>query len=330
MSDPQNSDHDETQDGRHSPRPATEIAETVSLTESIRGHVEEGGLRYHAYHAGKYPFPNDEVEQGRDDMMHEMMVTLANSDFSAPVADVLEKGANVLDLVADKYPCSDFVGTDLSPIQPETVPPNVQFVLDDYEHEEGWADEPETYDFIHCRRIANTVYNMPRLLKQIHDHAATNVPPRHLKPGGWVEFRDLVHSFECDDASMTEETTYRPRDFIGLLVQGLTEIGTDVDAVFKMESYLRDAGFINISIQRFKAPIGRWPTDVTYQFCGEILRECFHDGLVGMARKPLMALNWTKLQIEMFLVEVRQHINDPRYHVYMPFNIIYAQKPPKD
>lgn len=127
---------------------------------------------------------------------------------------------------------------------------------------------------------------------------------------------------------MTEETTYRPRDFVGLLAQGLAAIGTDIDAVSRLEDQLRDAGFINVSIRRFKAPIGRWPTDANYQFCGEILRECIHDGLVGLARKPLMALNWTKLQIEMFLVEVRQHINDPRYHVYMPFNIVIAQKPP--
>lgn len=72
--------------------------------------------------------------------------------------------------MGDIYGATDFVGTDLSPIQPETVPPNVQFVLDDFEHEEGWADDPETYDYVHCRRIANVVYDMPALLKQIHEY----------------------------------------------------------------------------------------------------------------------------------------------------------------
>jgi hypothetical protein len=73
--------------------------ETKSLTESIREHVVEGGLRYHAYHCGKYPFPNDEVEQDRDDMKHLISITLCeNNFFFAPIEDALEEGAEILDL----------------------------------------------------------------------------------------------------------------------------------------------------------------------------------------------------------------------------------------
>jgi len=73
--------------------------ETKSLTESIREHVVEGGLRYHAYHCGKYPFPNDEVEQDRDDMKHIISVALCdNKFFFAPIEDALEDGAEILDL----------------------------------------------------------------------------------------------------------------------------------------------------------------------------------------------------------------------------------------
>ena len=73
--------------------------ETSSITSSIRDHVFVGGLRYHAYHAGKYPFPNDDVEQDRDDMQHNMVVTLCDGkSFYAPVGEVLEGGGEVLDL----------------------------------------------------------------------------------------------------------------------------------------------------------------------------------------------------------------------------------------
>ena len=65
----------------------------------MREHVYEGGLRYHAYRAGKYAFPNDEVEQNRDDMKHGMTLMLCRGEyFYAPVGGVLEGGGEVLDL----------------------------------------------------------------------------------------------------------------------------------------------------------------------------------------------------------------------------------------
>lgn len=73
--------------------------DTRSLSESIRGHIIRGGLRYHAYHAGKYAFPNDETEQYRDDLKHTLTLHLCDERaFFAPVEDVLANGAEVLDL----------------------------------------------------------------------------------------------------------------------------------------------------------------------------------------------------------------------------------------
>lgn len=73
--------------------------DTRSLTESIRQHIVDGGLRYHAYHAGKYCFPNDETEQHRDDLKHNLTVYLCDGEFFyAPVRRQLEQGAEVLDL----------------------------------------------------------------------------------------------------------------------------------------------------------------------------------------------------------------------------------------
>lgn len=73
--------------------------DTRSLTESIRQHIVDGGLRYHAYHAGKYCFPNDETEQYRDDLKHNLTIYLSDGEFFfAPVHRALDGGAEVLDL----------------------------------------------------------------------------------------------------------------------------------------------------------------------------------------------------------------------------------------
>lgn len=73
--------------------------DTRSLTDSIRQHIVDGGLRYHAYHSGSYAFPNDETEQYRDDLKHNLCLHLCDGEyFYAPVHEILEKGAKVLDL----------------------------------------------------------------------------------------------------------------------------------------------------------------------------------------------------------------------------------------
>ncbi len=70
-----------------------------SMSSSVKAHVYEGGLRYHAFRDGKYAFPNDEVEQNRDDMKHTMSLMICHGAyFYAPVEEVLEDGGEVLDL----------------------------------------------------------------------------------------------------------------------------------------------------------------------------------------------------------------------------------------
>lgn len=87
--------------------------DTRSLSSSIRQHIIDGGLRYHAYHAGRYAFPNDELEQYRDDLKHNLTLHLCDGAFFfAPIHELLDKGAEVLDL-GKLFACLYFLRTDL-------------------------------------------------------------------------------------------------------------------------------------------------------------------------------------------------------------------------
>jgi hypothetical protein len=71
--------------------------------------------------------------------------------------------------VADTYPNSSFEGIDLSPIQSPEVPPNVQFYVDDMEHEQGWDFDGRKFDFIFIRNTLNSVRNRPELLRRAYE-----------------------------------------------------------------------------------------------------------------------------------------------------------------
>lgn len=52
---------------------------STSITPSIWDHSFENGRRYHKFHEGAYHFPNDDLEQEREDMKHSMVKMLCNN-----------------------------------------------------------------------------------------------------------------------------------------------------------------------------------------------------------------------------------------------------------
>ncbi len=62
---------------------------STSATSSIfTAHTYENGRRYHTFKNGRYPIPNDDLEQNREDMKHVMMLELTDGAlFYAPIGD---------------------------------------------------------------------------------------------------------------------------------------------------------------------------------------------------------------------------------------------------
>lgn len=63
------------------------VSSTTSLAESVRDYVYENGRRYHRFREGRYNFPNDDVEQQREDMKHAMVKMLCGRLHFAPIGD---------------------------------------------------------------------------------------------------------------------------------------------------------------------------------------------------------------------------------------------------
>ncbi|TWU76057.1 hypothetical protein ED733_007412 [Metarhizium rileyi] len=307
--------------------------DTRSLTSSIRQHIVDGGLRYHAYHAGQYAFPNDENEQYRDNLKHILTLHLCEGMyFFAPIQELLQRGAHVLDLgtgtgswcveMGDLYPKSTFDGTDLSPIQPDWVPENVSFMVDDIEHVAGWTYGQNELDYIHVRHLIHSIKDRKEMWNRIYSH---------LKPGGYVEVQEFKYAAACDDNSC--DGPYAWRDFLTYLADGLEALGSDLNGIQHVEGELLEAGFEELHYQDLKCPLGPWARRLRLQECGHLLRDVVMCGLEGLSRRPFRdGLRWTPIQIQMFLVDVRKDVNRvengvPSFHSYFPFRSIYARKP---
>ena len=165
----------------------TASSASTSLSLSVREYMFENGRRYHKFRAGRYNFPNDEVEQEREDMKHAMMKTLCQKLHYAPIGphpqEILDIGTGtgiwaiesesltskpleplLITAVGDQFESANILGVDLSPIQPDWVPPNVRFMVDDAES--PWLHPRNHFDYIHTRHTVMGIKDWPKMFRR--------------------------------------------------------------------------------------------------------------------------------------------------------------------
>lgn len=69
---------------------------STSISSSIYAHTFENGRRYHIFREGRYPIPNDDAEQNREDMKHAMMLEITQGKLV--LAPIGEHPQNIIDL----------------------------------------------------------------------------------------------------------------------------------------------------------------------------------------------------------------------------------------
>ncbi|KAM0273918.1 hypothetical protein ACHAQH_008122 [Verticillium albo-atrum] len=296
---------------------------STSLHSSVMNYEFRHGRRYHAYQSGNYNFPNDQQEQDRLDMVHHVFYRLVNDNlFLAPIDPT---GMRILDIgtgtgiwpihFGDLYPGAELiVGNDLSPIQPEWIPPNVKFTVDDVELD--WV-EPQLYDYIHCRYMAGAIKDWPRLVRQIYEN---------LKPGGWVEFQESANTLLSDDGSL------KPENPMVIMMNGLMaaceKIGRTMDPAPSMKQWSLDAGFENVNQQSFKLPIGSWPRDPRLKECGALMGTNFVDGVEGFTAALFKdVLGWSQEEVTVLNAGVRAAARDRTVHPLFEVLVVTGQKP---
>ncbi|KAK0702219.1 S-adenosyl-L-methionine-dependent methyltransferase [Lasiosphaeris hirsuta] len=302
------------------------VSETASLASSIYKFREEHGRTYHAYKAGAYFLPNDENENDRLDLQHNLLILTqdnqlyvcpAGKDKSKPLRRVLDAGCGTgiwTQDFADEHPETEVVGVDLSPIQPSFVAPNVQFFVDDLEADWTFVNP---FDFIYMRMLCGSIKDWPRLFAQ----ALT-----HLAPGGYIELCDPINPMRSDDDSIPENSA--ALKWNRLLLDASHKLGRALDSPLHYKQQLANAGFTDVVQIEYKWPINSWPKDPKHKNVGLWTHENINQGLQALSLMLFTnVLGWTAEEVELLLVQVRKDLKNRKIHAYWPVYTVYGQKP---
>lgn len=141
--------------------------------------------------------------------------------------------------MADEFPNATVIGTDLSPIQPTWVPPNVMFELEDATETWSWPDND--FDFVHIRYLIGAVADWGALFKEAF---------RCCKPGGYFESGEVNPTFYSDNKTTDENTGMQTWN--NLYVESSKKFGRSFCNVENDEELVREAGFVDVQVFNYK------------------------------------------------------------------------------
>ncbi|KAK0710521.1 S-adenosyl-L-methionine-dependent methyltransferase [Apiosordaria backusii] len=305
------------------------LSSTASLSSSIFEYRNINGRTFHSDKTNaEYWGPNDDKQLQSQDIIHHVLTLVLQGElYLAPIdpgriSKVLDVGTGgglwAIDF-ADLHPNTEVTGTDISPVQPSWVPPNVRFEIEDAT--QPWTFRENSFDFVHMRYLFGSIADWDGLFAQAY--AAT-------KPGGWIE------SFEADANLYSEDGTVTEDSPMGTWTKVFKEAKKKFGRTFfpieedVQRQGIEKAGFVNVTVKDFKVPMTGFPKDPKLKEIGQYSHLSIEQDLEGMVLYIFgEVMGWSVVEIHAFLAHFRKQMRDKSCHPLFPVRIVYAQKPEK-
>jgi len=256
---------------------------------------------------------------------HAQMLLYDGKIFQAPLkADI----KNALDVgtgtglwavdFGEQFPDCKVVGTEISPMQPSWVPPNVHWEIDNAEDEWTWPDNH--FDYIHVRTLVGSIKDWDRFYRQAF---------RCLKPGGYLEHHENSVRWMCDRDTIKEDS---PLDQWHKVFWAAGEKTGQTFRIIEdntQKQGMERAGFVDLTVKDWKGPNTPWPdADERMQRIGayaQMTLETDAEGWVLYIWNAVMG--WSVEEVRVYLAHVRNQYRSSKIRPYQKHRMVYGMKP---
>ncbi|KAL9087666.1 MAG: hypothetical protein Q9165_006590 [Trypethelium subeluteriae] len=247
-----------------------------------------------------------------------------NSDDDSGFSEISDRGTSRSSSTRVSYPAlppplisAQVIGIDLSPTQPEHVPPNLQFIIDDAE--DTWHYRAP-FDFIHSRMMVGSFGDWPAFLSRAFEWTL---------PGGWIELQDVETLLSDDGTFALDPPSCDLAKWWALATEGFEKAGRKMrDQSKDHRRLLEEAGYVDIQEKLYKWPINSWPKDRQMKQFGIWTRENTSAILEGLALAPFTRfLGWTVEEVQVLLAGCRKDLRNTSIHAYWSIRMVWGRKP---
>ena len=262
--------------------------------------------------------PNDEAEQTRLAITHQAFLQILDGQLSftripANAKRILDIGAGIGDwtiAVAERFPEAEVIATDIAPLQPTDVPPNVSFEVDDAREEWTYS---KPFNFIHIRGLTGAFTDW----RAIYSEAC-----KHLTPGGSLEVADFGHIKDPN----ADADSYLSI-FNGACRSAAEKAGTSIGLDHLKKEVMDESGLIVARSRVLDVPIGTWPSDPRKKVAGKMALISALEGLEAMSMRPLTKhLGWKEDAVRDLCEKVKDELMKPGVRASLPCQFISARK----
>ncbi|KAI8947878.1 S-adenosyl-L-methionine-dependent methyltransferase [Xylaria longipes] len=299
---------------------------TASLSASILEYRTVHGRTYHSERGNAQSWnPNDAQHDESMDILHHVSTLM--QDGKITLAHIDENVQKVLDVgcgtgiwaidFADQYPHAEVIGVDISPSQPQWIPPNLKFEIDDIT--QPWTYAPNSFDYIHMRWLIGAIPNWYALFREVF---------QTLKPGGIFESKESSAIIQSDDGTVPYGSAM---DQWGRV---FSEAGRKFGRTFQpvedniQVKAMEAAGFVDIKVYNMKTTLGPWPADPKHKEIGQYARLALEQDIEGFIMYMWTTiLGWTREEIAVYAAHFRRELRSPNFHAYYPQRVVIGRKP---
>ncbi len=137
-----------------------------------------------------------------------------------------------------------------------------------------------------------------------------------LENGRYLEMMDVAFPLRSVDDSLKGTALGK---WCSLLIAGAKALGKDWTCTSKYPKYFEEAGFIDVQVVRYHWPTNAWAKSEHQKILGRWLQQNLLDGVGAMSMAALTrGLQMSPAEVELFLVDVRNDIQDRHIHAYCP------------